>query len=103
MSATHFTGKDFAFLITAPELTIPPEDFDRLMTPDSIPWTKINHNGGNGYQVGKDSFSYTRENDGFQMQFNPEIKFEKARKIVEEVADKLSKHMGMEVEVLLRS
>jgi hypothetical protein len=83
MGATHFTGKDFAFLIT----------------PDSIPWTK----SGNNYQVGKDEFSYARESDGIEMRFNAEIKFEKARKIVEEVVEKLTKHTGQEVEVLLRS
>jgi hypothetical protein len=103
MRSTHMTGKDFEFLITPGDIEIKPEDFDHLMTPDSLPWTKVSKNDCTFYQVGKDEFSYTRETPGIQMSFNAEITFEKARKIVEEVADKLGKHTGQEIEVLFIS
>ncbi|HEX6430300.1 MAG TPA: hypothetical protein VF008_21560 [Niastella sp.] len=100
MSPTFQTGKDFEFLITPGDLEINPDDFDNLMTPDSIPWTKVFKNELPYYQVGIDEFSYSREMPGIQMTFNAEITFEKARQIVEEVANKLTKYTGQEIEVL---
>jgi hypothetical protein len=103
MYTTHMTGKDFEFLITPGDLEIKPEDFDPLMTPDSIPWTKTAKNDRTWYQVGKDAFSYSRVERGIQMMFNPEIRFEKARKIVEEVETKLNRYTGIEIEVIFVS
>lgn len=100
MKPTFQTGKDFEFLITPGDIEIKSEDFDNLMTPDSIPWTKVFKNECAYYQVGVDEFSYSRETPGIQMSFNAEITFEKARQIVEEVADKLIKYTGQEIEVL---
>jgi len=103
MKSTHMTGKDFEFLITPGDLEIKREDFDNLMTPDSLPWTKVTQNDKTYYKVGKDEFSYSRETTGIQMTFNAAITFEKARKIVEEVTDKLIKHTGKEIEVIFVS
>jgi len=103
MYSTHFTGKDFEFLITPGDLEIKPEDFDNLMTPDSISWEKTSKNDRTCYQVGKDEFCYSQQTGGIKMTFNPEIKFEKARKIVEEVEVKLKTYTGREIEVLLVS
>jgi hypothetical protein len=103
MKSTHMTGKDFEFLITPGDLEIKQEDFDTLMTPDSLPWTKATLNDKTYYKVGKDEFSYSRETAGIQMTFNDAITFEKARKIVEEVTDKLTKHTGKEIEVIFVS
>ena len=100
MKPTFQTGKDFEFLITPGDIEIKSEDFDNLMTPDSIPWTKVFKNECAYYQVGVDEFSYSRDTPGIQMSFNAEITFEKARQIVEEVADKLIKYTGQEIEVL---
>jgi hypothetical protein len=100
MTPTFQTGKDFEFLITPGDLEIKPDDFDNLMTPDSIPWTKVLKNERTYYQVGVDAFSYSREIPGIQMIFNAEITFEKARQIAEEVANKLIKYTGQEIEVL---
>ncbi len=100
MSPTFQTGKDFEFLITPGDIEIKSEDFDDLMTPDSMPWTKVLKNERTCYQVGVDEFSYSREMPGIQMTFNAEITFEKARQIVEEVANKLIKYTGQEIEVL---
>ncbi|WP_207515076.1 hypothetical protein [Longitalea luteola] len=93
-------GKDFEFLITPADLDINPADFDRLMTPDTKPWTKVIKNDRTYYQVGKDAFSYSHGTPGIQMSFTPDTTFEKARQIVEEVAHKLEKHTGKEIEVL---
>jgi hypothetical protein len=100
MNPTYQTGKDFEFLITPGDIEIKPEDFDNMMTPDSIPWTKVFKNEWTHYQVGEDEFTYSREGPGIQMTFNAEITFEKARQIVEEVANKLTKYTGQEIEVL---
>jgi deoxyribodipyrimidine photolyase len=94
------TGKDFEFLITPADLSIKPEDFDSLMTPDSLPWTKASKKDRTWYQVGKDEFSYSLEERGIQMIFNAGMKFEKARKIVEEVETKLKAYSGKEIEIL---
>jgi hypothetical protein len=100
MKPTFQTGKDFEFLITPGDIEIKLDDFDNLMTPDSIPWSKVFKNERTYYQVGKDEFSYSREMPGIQMTFKAKITFEKARQIVEEVADKLIKYTGQEIEVL---
>jgi len=93
-------GKDFEFLITPGDIEINPDDFDNLMTPDSMPWTKVSTKDWTYYKVGEDEFSYSCELPGIQMTFNAEITFEKARQIVEEVANKLKKHSGQEIEVI---
>lgn len=103
MYSTHMTGKDFTFLITPGDIDIKPADFDNLMTPDSKPWTKVIKKDRTYYQVGKDEFSYSRDLRGILMTFNPEIRFEIAREIVEEVAHKLVKYTGQEIEVLFIS
>ncbi|OQP61943.1 hypothetical protein A3860_30070 [Niastella vici] len=97
------TGKDFEFLITPGDLEIKREDFDNLMTPDSLTWTKVSKNNRTYYQVGKDEFSYSTEKSGIQMSFNYTITFEKARQIVEEVSTKLSQYTGKEIDVLVVS
>jgi hypothetical protein len=103
MARTEFRGKDFEFVITPGDIEIKPEDFDGLMTPDHTSWQKVLKNDKTWYQVGKDEFSYYREPRGIRMVFNREIRFEKARKIVEEVEEKLKAYTGREIEVLLVS
>ena len=100
MIPTFQFGKDFLFLITPADIKIKPEDFDNLMTPDTMPWTKVVKNEQTYYQVGVDAFSYSRETAGIQMTFNAEITFEKARQIAEEVENKLIKYTGQEIVVL---
>ena len=97
MTPTFQTGKDFEFLITPGDIEIKTEDFDNLMTPDSMPWTKVLKNERTYYQVGVDEFSYSRETPGIQMSFNAEMTFEKARQIAEEVANKLIKYTGQDI------
>jgi len=103
MKSTHMTGKDFEFLITPGDLEIKREDFDNLMTPDSLQWTKVSKNNRTYYQVGKDEFSYSLEKSGIQMSFNHTITFEKARQIVEEVSNKLTQYTGKDIDVLFVS
>jgi hypothetical protein len=101
MDKTEFMGKDFEFLITPGDIEIKPEDFDALMTPDYTSWEKVSKNERTWYQVGKDEYSYYREPRGIRMAFNPEMRFEKARKIVEEIEVKLKAYTGREIEILL--
>jgi len=90
----NLTGKDFEFLITPSDIEIKTEDFDRIMTPDSIEWNKVIKDDWAYYQVGPDEFSYSWEPPGIQMTFNDEINFEKAKLIADEVVAKLSKYTG---------
>jgi len=54
------TGKDFEFLLTAPgDIEIKNEDFDRIMTPDSMDCKKVLRDNWVYYQVGNDEFSYS--------------------------------------------
>lgn len=103
MARTELMGKDFEFLITPDDIEVKPEDFDALMTPDYTSWEKVSKKDRTWYQVGKDEYSYYREPRGIRMAFNREIRFEKARKIVEEVEVKLKAYTGKEIEVLLVS
>ena len=101
MARTELRGKDFEFLITPGDIEIKPEDFDALMTPDHTSWEKVSKNDRTWYQVGKDEYSYYREPRGIRMAFNREMRFEKARKIVEEVEVKLKAYTEKEIEVLV--
>ena len=101
MYRTELTGKDFEFLITPGYFEIKPEDFDALMTPDYTSWKKALKKDRTWYQVGKDEFSYSHEPRGIRMSFNRAMRFEKARKIVEEVEVKLKAYTGIEIEVLV--
>jgi hypothetical protein len=101
MARTELMGKDFEFLITPADIEIKPEDFDALMTPDYTSWEKVSKNDRTWYQIGKDEYSYYREPRGIRMAFNRGMRFEKARKIVEEVEVKLKAYTGMEIEVLV--
>lgn len=88
----------FEFLLMAPDdIEIRNEDFDRIMTPDSMEWEKIHKNSWVYYQVGNDEFSYSFEMPGIQMTFNDDISFDKAKQIADEVATKLSGYTGWEV------
>jgi hypothetical protein len=101
MARTELMGKDFEFLITPDDIEIKPEDFDALMTPDYTSWEKVSKKDRTWYQVGKDEYSYYREPRGIRMAFNRAMRFEKARKIVEEVEVKLKAYTGIEIEVLV--
>lgn len=80
-------GNDFEFLIRG-DLNISDEDWDKIMTPNSIAWEKVAENDWI-YKVGNDEFGYSWELPGIQMVFNREIKYEKAKKIVDEVIQNL--------------
>ena len=69
MEASKLTGKDFEFLIMPGDIETKAENFDDLMTPDSIKWTKSIRNDRAYYQVGADEFYYSWEPPGIQMVF----------------------------------
>jgi len=94
-----WTGKDFEFLI-AGDITIPADDYDQIMTPNTFAWSKVNKNDWTYYQVGADEFSYSWEEPGIQMTFNTEITFEKAKRIAEEVIGNI-KAIGQEAELIV--
>ena len=98
MNFSEMTGKDFEVLITPDELDIKADDFDHIMTPDSMAWTKTIKDNWVYYQVDKDEFSYSWEMQGIQMTFNPEMTYLKAKQIVDEVVKKLTKYTREKVE-----
>lgn len=91
-------GKDFEFLIRG-DINLSNENYERVMTPNSIPYKKILKEDWPFYQVGEDEFSYSWEMPGIQMTFNPEITYEKAKMIAEEVMENL-KAEGQDAELV---
>lgn len=95
----HLKGKDFEFLIRG-DIDIPNEDFDLIMTPNSFKWSKVTKNDWVYYQVDGDEFSYSIEPPGIQMVFNKEISYLKAKKIVDEIVEKI-KETGQQPELVI--
>ena len=95
---SEMTGKDFEVLITPSDLEIKAEDFDHIMTPESMGWTKTVRDNCSNYHVDKDEFSYSWEMPGIQMTFNSEMAYHKAKQIVDEIVKKLSDYSGKKVE-----
>lgn len=96
---SQWTGKDFEFLITG-DVDIPAADYDRIMTPNTYQWKKVDRDGWYYYQVGEDEFTYSWEMPGIQMTFNKEISFEKAKRIAEEVISNI-KAAGQKAELVV--
>jgi hypothetical protein len=89
---------NFEFLLTFDEEPfIKIEDFDNVMTPDSFHWSKIIKDDWVYYRVGEDEFSYSFEIVGIQMVFNEDANFEKAKKIANEVVEKLINYSGQSI------
>jgi len=84
----NWTGENFEFLITGVD-EIPNEDYDKIMTPNSFKWEKIIKDDWPFYVVGEDEFSFSWEIPGIQFTFNKEVKYEKAKKIADEIIENL--------------
>ena len=93
-----WTGKDFEFLITG-VIDIPADDYDQIMTPNSLEWIKVVKDEWPYYRIGNDEFSYSWEMPGIQMTFNEQIPFVKAKKIADEVIDNI-KGLGQSAELV---
>ena len=85
---SEWTGKDFEFLIVG-DINVPADNYDKIMTPISFDWMKINKNNWTYYQVGQDEYSYSVEMPGIQMTFNESIPFQKAKKIADEIIENI--------------
>ncbi|MBF4986009.1 hypothetical protein FNJ87_17305 [Nonlabens mediterrranea] len=86
---TNWTGENFEFLITG-EIEILEEDYDRIMTPNSYEWKKVIKDEWPFYVVGEDEFSFSWEMPGIQFTFNQEVKYEKAKKIADEIIENIN-------------
>ena len=60
---------------------------------------KINKNDWTYYQVGQDEYSYSWEMPGIQMTFNESIPFQKAKKIADEIVEKI-RATGQDAELM---
>lgn len=97
---SKLSGSDFEFLITPGDIEVKKEDFDRVMTPNSFPWTKSIKGNWPYFEVNNDEFSYSWEEPGIQMTFNNAISYNKAKLIADEVVTKLSEYTGQEVNLI---
>ncbi|UZO79771.1 hypothetical protein NBT05_12515 [Aquimarina sp. ERC-38] len=86
---TNWTGENFEFLITEVD-EIPNEEYDRIMTPNSFEWKKVIKDDWPFYVVGEDEFSFSSEIPGIQLTFNKEMKYEKAKKIADEIIENIN-------------
>lgn len=95
---TNWTGENFEFLIIGVD-EIPNEEYDRIMTPNSFEWKKVIKNEWPFYVVGEDEFSFSWEIPGIQFTFNKEVKYEKAKKIADEIIENINS-IGQKAELL---
>ena len=86
---TNWTGENFEFLITGVD-EIPNEGYDRIMTPNSFEWKKLIKDDWPFYVIGEDEFSFSWEIPGIQLTFNKEVKYEKAKKIADEIIENIN-------------
>ncbi len=96
---TNWTGENFEFLITGVD-EIPNDEFDRIMTPNSFECKKVIKNEWPFYVVGEDEFSFSYEIPGIQFTFNNEVKYEKAKKIADEIIENINS-MGQKAELVI--
>lgn len=96
---TNWTGENFEFLITGVD-EIPNEEYDRIMTPKTFECKKVIKDEWPFYVVGEDEFSFSWEMPGIQFTFNKEVKYEKAKKIADEIIENLNS-IGQNAELLI--
>jgi len=99
MDRENWTGENFEFLITGVD-EIPNEEYDRIMTPNSFEWKKVIKDEWPFYEVGEDEFSFSWEIPGIQFTFNKKVKYEKAKKIADEIIENLNS-IGQNAELLI--
>jgi hypothetical protein len=85
---SKWTGKDFDFLITG-NLRIPQDEYDNIMTPNSLDWNKVSIAKWSIYYVGPDTFCFFKDMHGIQMSFNETITYQKAKRITDEIIDNI--------------
>ncbi|EDM42809.1 hypothetical protein SCB49_14775 [unidentified eubacterium SCB49] len=95
---TNWTGENFEFLIIGVD-EIPNEEYDNIMTPNSYEWKKVIKDEWPFYIVGEDEFSFSWEMPGIQFTFNKEVKYEKAKKIADEIIENINS-IGQKAELL---
>jgi hypothetical protein len=96
---TNWTGENFEFLITG-NVEILDSDFDRIMTPNSFDCEKVYKDDWIYFKVGEDEFSFSWEIPGIQFTFNKEVKFEKAKKIADEIIENINS-IGQKAELMI--
>ncbi|WP_425077858.1 hypothetical protein [Psychroserpens sp. S379A] len=96
---TNWTGENFEFLIIGVD-EIPNEEYDRIMTPKTFDCKKVIKDEWPFYIVGEDEFSFSWEIPGIQFTFNKEVKYEKAKKIADEIIENLNS-IGQNAELLI--
>ena len=99
INRTNWTGENFEFLITGVD-EIPKEKYDTIMTPNSFEWKKVIKDDWPFYVVGEDEFSFSWEIPGIQFTFNKEVKYEKAKKIADEIIENINS-IGQKAELII--
>jgi hypothetical protein len=85
---SKWTGGDFRLLITGVE-QLEKIDYDNLMTPKTVEWTRMTQIRFPIYKIEKGTYSFSFEKDGIEIEFSNTIRFPDAKKIGDEIAEKL--------------
>ena len=93
--------RNVEFLIVG-DVDLSVEEYDDVMTPNSVPWTKVMKGNWPYYNVGNDEYSYSFEEPGIQICFNKEIAYSKAKLIADEILANINA-TGHEAELILLS
>lgn len=86
---SKWTGNDFRLLITGAG-QIERIDYDNLMTPKTIEWTRMTQVKWPIYKIEKGYYSFSFETHGIEIEFSNTIKFHVAKKLGDEIVEKLS-------------
>ena len=82
-------GDDFRLLITGAG-QIEKIDYDNLMTPKTVEWTRMGRIRWPIYKIEKGHYSFSCETHGIEIVFTNSISFQDAKKIGDEILEKLS-------------
>lgn len=83
---------DFEFLFRHDDIYITNDLFDKMLSPESVDWEKIEHQNWTYFVTEHGAFSYSFEMIGIQMTFTKDFDFEVAKKIADEVLPKVKRY-----------
>jgi hypothetical protein len=86
------SSSGFEFLFRHDEIYITADLFDKLLSPESIDWDKIEHEGSYLFTTRHGAISYSFEMAGIQMTFTKGFDIDVARKIAHEVLIKVERY-----------
>ena len=89
VDTSGWTGADF-YLIIAGATQIDKNNYDKLLTPKTLEWSRMNQIKWPIYKVGEGEYSFSFEKHGMEITFSETIQFNTAKQIANEIIEKLS-------------